>query len=122
MELPIINKDVRRYIVQLARYTYYKLCVEENTDFPSERVTDVLARFCFEDYRSEDFYYHALKDILVFGMLPKMHEDEYFRKPGLTEMTLTAYDLYGLYGTDYKKSYMWLTAQIEELQIERALK
>lgn len=125
-----VTEDIRRYIIQLARYVYYTHLFElEKTlgheynydDTDMSELSGNMARFCINDYLCDEFYEHVLKEVWIFGILPKMTTNSYFEKLGISEMALTAYDLYLRYGTDYMKSTLWLKAQIENIEIEKAL-
>lgn len=125
-----ISEDLRRYIVQLARYTYYthileiekKQGHEYKYNDPSMNVlSNTAAQFCISDYRCNEFYAHVLEEIWNTGIMPKTFSDPYFKAPIHSEMAILAYDMYRKFGNDYMKSRLWLDSQINEIEIERAL-
>ena len=125
-----ISDDLRRYVVQLARYTYYthilelekKLEHEYNYNDPDmNELSNVAAQFCVSDYRCNEFYEQVLEKIWNTGIMPKTYSEPYFEKPVRSEMAIVAYDLYKKFGNDYMKSRLWLDSKINEIEIERAL-
>ena len=125
-----ISDDLRRYIVQLARYTYYTHILElekkqgheyKYNDPSMNEISNVAAQFCISDYRCNEFYAHVLEEIWNTGIMPKTYSDPYFKNPVQSEMAILAYDMYQKFGTDYMKSRLWLDSQINEIEIERAL-
>lgn len=125
-----ISEDLRRYIVQLARYVYFThmLDIEKKQgheykydDDDMKTMSSDAAQLCISDYRCNEFYTHALEEIWVTGLMPKTFSEPYFENPLYSEMAILAYDLYLKFGIDYMKSRLWLDSQIEEIEIERAL-
>lgn len=125
-----ISDDLRRYVVQLARYTYFSHILElekklghayKYNDPSMNVISNTAAQFCVSDYRCNEFYAHVLVEIWNNGLMPKTFSDPYFKETIHSEMAILAYDLYKKFGNDYMKSRLWLDSQINEIEIERAL-
>lgn len=125
-----ISDDLRRYVVQLARYIYYTHILElekkqgheyKFNDPGMKEISHTVAQFCINDYCCNEFYVYVLKEIWNTGIMPKTFSDPYFEKPVHSEMKILAYDMYQKFGDDYMKSRLWLDSQIDEMEIERAL-
>lgn len=125
-----ISDDLRLYVVQLARYTYYihilelekKLGHEYKYNDPDmNEISNTAAQFYLSDYCCNEFYAHVLEEIWNTGIMPKTFSEPYFEKPIRSEMAILAYDMYQKFGDDYMKSRLWLDSRIDEIEIERAL-
>ena len=130
VNMDLISDDLRRYVVQLARYTYFSHILElekkqghayKYNDPSMNVISNTAAQFCVSDYRCNEFYAHVLVEIWNNGLMPKTFSDPYFKETIHSEMAILAYDLYKKFGNDYMKSRLWLDSQINEIEIERAL-